>query len=146
MFFNCCLDPQTLILEGPDGLNSDANADFTCKTLSTYTTSDMGIKIDSNGIDYFDELNQTSFVYTTENPMDDVIFSKQLTMTPELLWNNCNVGSIVTVECSIEDVCHGVKVYNSISKYVSLKSGSKAKICAVYPGESKSVSIKSVSI
>lgn len=122
MFFNCCLDPQTLILEGPDGLNSDANADFTCKTLSTYTTSDMGIKIDSNGIDYFDELNQTSFVYTNENPMasGDVVFSKQLTMTPELLWNNCNVGSIVTVECSIEDVCHGVKVYNSISKNVSL--------------------------
>ena len=82
----------------------------------------MVIKIDSEGIDYFDELNQTSFVYTNENPMDpgDVIFSKQLTMTPELLWNNCNVGSIVTVECSIEDVCHGVKVYNSISKNVSL--------------------------
>ena len=109
-----------MILEGPDRLNSDSNADFTCKTLSTYTTSDMVIKIDSNGIDYFGELNQTSFVYTTENPMDDVIFSKQLTMTPELLWNNCNVGSIVTVECSIEDVCHGVKVYNSISKDVSL--------------------------
>ena len=120
--FTSFLAPQTLILEGPDGLNSDANADFTCKTLSTYTTSDMVIKIDSNGIDYFDELNQTSFVYTTENPMvlGDVIFSKQLTMTPELLWNNCNVGSIVTVQCSIEDVCHGVKVYNSISKNVSL--------------------------
>ena len=115
--------PQNLTIEGPDELNTDSDAIFTCKTKATYKTSvDILFKLDSYETDYFADLVAAGYVEIQETPTvtNDVEFSRTITIKPELLWNQCHIGRTLTIECSVEENCHGVKIYNSVSKVMSL--------------------------
>ena len=112
------------MIEGPVTLNPDANATFTCKTLSTYKTSvDMVFRVVSNEIDFFDDLDQAGFAVVEDNPVGigEVEFSRTLTIKPELVMNHCYVGMAFVIDCAIAESCHGKRVYNSISKMMSLQ-------------------------
>ena len=107
------------MIEGPDELRADSNATFTCKSPSTVVER-MTFRVVSYETDYFEDLDKAGFVAIDENPMGEIITAKSLTIIPELLWNQCQVGRTLTIECSIEETCNGEKVYNSISKTATL--------------------------
>ena len=121
------------MIEGPVTLDPHANATFTCKTLSTYKASvDMVFRVVSNEIDFFDDLDQAGFAVVEDNPVGigEVEFSRTLTIKPELVMNHCYVGMAFVIECAIAESCHGERVYNSISKMMSLQG----KIMCIHLG------------
>ena len=111
------------MIDGPDELNIDSDAVFTCKTLSTYKPSvNMTFRLESNGIDHFDDLVQAGLAEVQDNPIEVAqnLHARNLTINSELLWSHCNIGRTIQIECSVEEDCHGKRVYNSISKSLTL--------------------------
>ena len=122
----CFIDPQTLTIEGPDELNTDSDITVICKTSSTYKPSvNMNLNLMSYDIDYFGDLIQTGFLEVKENPLqaNEVVYSRSLKIKSDLLWNHCTIGRTITIQCSIEEDCHGEKVYKSTSKTITLNGG-----------------------